>query len=299
MQGLKTLCELLRGPTVASFSVGALVNLALVCPLASTRPARGSSGPLSQPADQFVRDVLVHEIAAQAADHSLWTFHELKIEGGERKLFYVCQTGEGEIQRLVAVNGQPLNVQQVRAEDNRIQRLLTHPAEMQEQRKKDHEDGEQALQLLKIFPQAFQFQYDSEQGSLVRVKFTPDPTFRPGSHAEQVFHQMQGTLLLDSQQKRLAAIDGRLTANVKFFGGLLGHLDKGGTFAVTQRNVGSDYWEVTAMKVQMSGRVLFFKTIAVHTDEQYSDYEPVPAGTDLRKAAELVKNAVARGLAPA
>jgi hypothetical protein len=65
----------------------------------------------SEPADQFVREVLTHEIEAQSQDHSLWCFHELKTEDGAQKLSRVCQTKEGQIERLVALNGHPFECQ--------------------------------------------------------------------------------------------------------------------------------------------------------------------------------------------
>jgi hypothetical protein len=243
----------------------------------------------SEPADQFVREVLRHEIEAQSQDHSLWCFHELKTEDGAQKLLRVCQTKEGQIERLVALNGHPLSDKQAADEDRRIRNLLHDPAEIKSRRKKDREDGEQARKLLQLFPEAFHYQYDGISGSLVRLKFVPNPQFHPSGHSEQVFHHMEGTLLLDPSQKRLAAIDGRLTSEVKFLGGWLGHLDKGGTFSVKQQDVGCHCWEVTLMNIRMNGKALFFKTINVHTFEQYSDFRPAPSGLRLAKAAELVK----------
>jgi hypothetical protein len=243
----------------------------------------------SQSPEQFVRDVLTHEVEAQLQDHSLWRFYESKVEVGKRKLFYVCQTKDGQIERLIAVDDQPLDPQKAQAEDRRIQRLLANSNELQARRKKEREDGEHARRLLKLFPDAFRFQVDGNAGKLVRVTFVPNPQFHPSGHTEQVFHHMEGTLLLDPVQKRLAAIDGRLTSEVKFAGGLLGHLDKGGTFDVRQQDVGSNCWEVTAMKIQMIGKALFFKTINVRTDEQYRDYRRVPEETNLSQAVEILK----------
>ena len=56
---------------------------------------------------------------------------------------------------------------------------------------------------------------------------------------------MEGTLLLDSEHKRIAGIDAKLTNEVKFDGGLLSHLDKGGTFSVRLQEVTAGYWEIT------------------------------------------------------
>ena len=67
---------------------------------------------------------------------------------------------------------------------------------------------------------------------------------------------MQGTVLVDAEQRRLSAIDGKLTSEVKFFGGLFGHLEKGGTFNVEQKEVSPQVWEVSVMHVHMSGKAL-------------------------------------------
>jgi hypothetical protein len=240
-------------------------------------------------ADDFARGVLRHEVECQDDDHALWTYHEQKRDEGKQKLFLVYQTTQGEIDRLVAVDGKPLAAVQIQTEDQRIQRLISHPGEMRQLQRKRRRDGEQAEDLLRMFPDAFRFQYAGREGSLVRLKFAPNPKFRPPDHAAQVFHHMEGTILLDPQQKRLASIDGELTSKVEFFGGLFGYLDKGGSFTVQQQEVSPNYWEVTAMHVHMSGKALLFKTIAVQEDETYSDFQSVPDDTTLAQAAEQLK----------
>jgi hypothetical protein len=95
---------------------------------------------------------------------------------------------------------------------------------------------------------------------------------------------MEGNLVLDSRQNRLAEISGELTSEVKFFGGLLGHLDKGGTFLVRQQDMGSGHWELTSMDIEMNGKAVFFKTIAVREREVYSNFRQVPDGTTLHQA---------------
>jgi hypothetical protein len=274
----------------AAAAAGTLAGflLALAAAQGSVLVAAGPVLP-AQTADQFVRDVLMHEVDAQAQDHSLWCFHELKAEDGNQKLLHVCQTRDGQIERLIALDGHPLTAKEAADEDLRIRHLLHDPGEIKARRKKDHEDGEQARKLLKLFPEAFRYQYDGSEGNFVRVKFAPNPQFHPSGHSEQVFHHMEGALLLDPVQRRLAAIDGRLTSEVKFAGGLLGHLDKGGTFSVQQQEVGSNCWEVTMMNIQMSGKALFFKAIEVRMREQYNDFRPTPAGMDLSQAAESMK----------
>ncbi|HUE42841.1 MAG TPA: hypothetical protein VMP12_04715 [Candidatus Sulfotelmatobacter sp.] len=241
-------------------------------------------------ANDFARDFFHHEVEAQTQDHSLWSFRETKREDGKLKLYDVCQTRQGEIEKLIAIGGRPLTADQLVKEDSRIQSVISDPSQVRQRQKKQRDDGEQARKLLRMFPDAFQFRYDGTEGSLVRLQFSPKPKFRPPDHAAQVFHHMQGTVLVDAEQRRLATIDGRLTSEVKFFGGLFGHLEKGGTFNVEQKEVAPQFWEVSVLHVHMSGKALLFKTIDVEEDETYSDFKPVPPDTSLEQAAQRLKN---------
>lgn len=240
-------------------------------------------------ANRFAQDVFRNEIDAQIHDHSLWSYLELKEEHGKKMLYAVCQTKDGEIDRLLAVNGQELNPKERKAEDRRIQKMLNHPDQMRQKQKNQHEDAIQTQKLMKMFPDAFRFQYDGTQGNLIKLKFTPNLNFHPSGHPAQVFHHMEGSLLVDDQQKRLAEINGQLTSKVKFLGGLLGHLNKGGTFLVKQQNMGSGHWELTTMDVQMNGKALFFKTIAVREKETDTNFHQVPDDMTLQQAFELLQ----------
>ena len=244
--------------------------------------------PVRIDANKLAREVMDNEVAAPAHDQSLWRFHEIREKNGEKKLYEVCQTQNGEINRLVAVDGRPLNAALREAEDRRIHKLLANPAEMQRELKKQREDAQQARDLMKLFPEAFKFQYAGNQGDFVKLTFTPDPAFHPSSHAATVFHHMKGSLLVDEKQKRLAEINGELTTEVKFGGGVLGHLDKGGTFVVKQQDVGSGHWEMTLMDVRMNGKALFFKNIDVAEKDTYANFQPVTDGITFQKAAELL-----------
>jgi hypothetical protein len=121
----------------------------------------------------------------------------------------------------------------------------------------------------------------------VELKFVPNPKFHSSGYSEMVFHHMEGTLTLDLRQKRLVEISGHLDSEVKFAGGLFGHLDKGGTFYVKQQEVAPGRWVMIKMDVQMNGRALFFKTIGVREIETDTDFHPVPPHASMQQLAAL------------
>jgi hypothetical protein len=245
---------------------------------------------MSQRPGLLVREMIHNEIEAQLHDNSLWCHREQAQEDGKpSKTVEVCETREGELERLVAVDGRELSVAQSQAEDRRIQDVVNHPDQLKIKQKKAHEDGEQERTLLEMFPDAFLFQLERQSGDLVTLCFRPNPAFRPITRPSQVFHHMEGTLVVDANRKRLVEINGRLSSEVKFLGGILGHLDKDGTFTVRQQDVGSGHWDLTFLSVHMNGKVLCFKSITVLQKKTLLDYRPLPSGATLQQTADLLR----------
>ena len=94
-----------------------------------------------------------------------------------------------------------------------------------------------------MVPEAFLFEYAGEGGGLVKLTFKPNPTFRPPSREGKVLHEMAGEVLIEAKKQRLVSISGQLMNEVKFALGLLGHLEKGGQFAVKRTEVAPAHWE--------------------------------------------------------
>jgi hypothetical protein len=170
--------------------------------------------------------------------------------------------------------------------------LVQHLETVHKKQKEQDQDAARSRRLLKMLPDAFIYSYAERQGNQVQLAFRPNPSFRPTSHEEQVFHAMKGTLWVDSLQNRLAGISGQLMDEVRFGGGLLGHLDKGGTFDVKQEPVAPGYWELTLLNVHMNGKALFFKTIAVRQKYSRSAFRRVPDDLTAANGAEMLRKQV-------
>lgn len=274
---------------VFALTVATLVAIDPAVALGEDQP-RLTAASMTKPDPRLtpvVHDILQHEIKAQAEDRSLWCYRKLLDKDGKRQLFASCQTEAVEINRLMAENGKPLSAKQWQMEDLRIKGLLSNPSQLRKEKRQRLEDARQATDLLKMIPEAFLFQQEGRDVDRLKLKFTPNPKFHPSGSSEFVFHHMEGTLTVDLKQKRLVEISGRLSNDVKFAGGLLGHLDKGGTFFVRQEEVTSGHWQMTRMDVQMNGRALLFKTISVRTNEIDTDFDPVSPAASIEQVAAL------------
>jgi hypothetical protein len=240
------------------------------------------------PAGEMVRAVIANEIKPQASNEARWMYQLEKEESGTVQTKQVVETKDGSLDRLIAVNGKSLTLEQQR---NEAQRIMNVAHDLRQQRKLEQEkrkDTEQCKNFLQMIPDAFTFSYAGQDGDFVKVKFTPNPKFQPSSREGRVLHGMEGEMWLHARQQRLANISGHLLDDVKFGGGLLGHLEKGGQFVVTRTEVAPGKWEMTAMQVEMKGKILLFKNIAVHQRERHSNFRHISDDLTLADAADLL-----------
>ena len=213
-------------------------------------------------------------------------------KSGKTEVKEVVETKDGDLDRLISVNGKPLPEDQRRERQRGLQRLVSNPAELKKSRREQDEDQVRSQRLLKTVPDALVFEYEEQRGDLAELKFKPNPHFRPPSHEAAVVHAMEGVLWVNGRQKRLVEISGHLTHPVRFGGGVLGHLDAGGHLYVKQEEVQPGYWELAVLDVDMNGKALFFKTIGVQEEMKRSMFRRVRDDLTAAQGANLLNQQV-------
>jgi hypothetical protein len=287
-------CSRFRGATVAGCAV---LTLSCLCLPAQTE--------VTQPSPkELVRETIENEVASSTGPGSHFMFRDTKKTGHSTQTKLIVETREATAGLLVAQNGRPLTPGEQQAEEARLERYLRDPAELTRKRKQEKEDSEHTLRILKALPDAFLYEPDGMVNAspgigrmgnqLVRLKFHPDPAYQPPTRVEQVLTGMQGNLLIDPKEKRLAQIDGTLEKEVGFGWGILGHLDRGGHFLVEQADVSNNQWELTRMELAFTGKILLVKKLNLHDSEEFSDFRPVPGDLTFAQGIELLKKEVAK-----
>ncbi len=273
-----------------------------VAELAASSEAAGSLSGSSQDSPspiELVRAAVANEVAASKDDSTKHIFRSRKQtpQGSQTRLY--VETREAMAGITIAYNDKPLTPEQMRNEEARLAGLANNPEQLRRKRSQEQDTADRTLRIVKALPDAFLYDYDGEEkgtadlgrdgARLVRLKFRPNPDYHPPTHVEDVLTGMQGSVLIDATAHRLARIDGTLFKEVGFGWGILGHLDKGGHFLVEQRDVGDGSWEISRMSLAFTGKILFFKSIAIKSDEVFSDFRRVPADTTFAQGVEMLK----------
>lgn len=255
-------------------------------------------------ADQLVRATVANEVAASKVDSIKHMFRDRKrTPQGSQTRIYV-ETCEAMAGMTIANNDSPVTPQELRNEESRLAGLAGNPQQLRHKQHEQKEDAARTLRIVKALPDAFLYDADGEEMGtaslghegrrLLRLKFRPNPAYRPPSHVEDVLVGMNGFLLIDPEAQRIARIDGTLLKEVTFGWGILGHLDNGGHFLVEQADLGDGSWDISRMRLEFMGKVLLFKRIAIKSDEVFTHFRRVPAGTTFAEGVEMLKAEQAR-----
>jgi len=246
---------------------------------------------------ELVRETVQTEIDSNDARKFVFREREENEHGSQTKL--IVQTKQTAAGMLVAINDRPLTVEERQREQARLDELVNNPQELKKKQKADKEDTDRTNRIMRALPDAFLYEPDGVQmgtketgnpgDELVRLKFRPNPEYSAPTHTEQVLTGMEGYMLIDKNQHRMALIDGTLEKEVGFGWGILGHLDKGGRFVVQQGTMGTGTWQVTRMDLNLTGKILFFKKLVVKSTETYSDFREAPPNLTFAQGVEFIK----------
>lgn len=240
-------------------------------------------------AREIVAKVVANELKQEEQDKSHYMFKFKRITPKETRVQQIVQTDQFSIARTLSLDGQPLSPEQKQAEEQKLQKLLNDPDEQRKRSKREKEDQGRAQIMIRALPNAFYFQEIGRQGNILKLRFRPDPNYRPQSHEESVYTGMAGELWLDIGQQRLKKIDAHLFHDVDFGWGILGRLYKGGTFVVEQEQIDGNHWDTTSLKLDLTGKVMLFKPLVVKEQEYESDFHRLPEHVSVIEGAEILK----------
>ena len=223
-----------------------------------------------------------------------------KTDGNHETTKEIIETRNGDVARLMEINGRPLSAEQEQAEMSRLDTLAAHP-EMEERRRRSEEkDAARIDQLVGMLPDSETYKLEGMvpcgDGQCYQLSFTPNPSFVPPDIEAAVLRGFAGEVWIDKTQDRLVRLDAHLVRDVNIGFGILGRLDKGGTMVLEQAYEGDvREWQPTVLKMNLAGKALMVKTVNIQIDELASGFAPVPPGLGYKDAIAMLKRPGAFG----
>lgn len=239
----------------------------------------------AQSTQQLVQQAVKTELNKDANDHSHWLYYEVDRKPSVTVEQWVAETTQGSLTCVVDKNGQKFDKQQQLSAMNSY---INNPAAQAKRRKGSQHDDQQAKQMLQSLPKAFLWTKGATKGGDTVFYFKPNPQFNPPSWQARVFAAMAGQMTVNDQQHRIVSLKGHLIHSVKFFFGLLGNLQSGGSFDVERRQLAPGIWQITQTHVHIQGHALIFKTISEQEDDVKWKFKRLPAQINLEQAESIL-----------
>jgi hypothetical protein len=258
----------------------ALAGALLLC------PALRAQSPTESTHD-LIKDVVYNELQ-ERRQVSLWQFRVDKRVASQSTVAQEIETRSGPVYRVLMRQGKALDLAAQKKETERLNNLLRNPAE-QARMKQEHQAEEERLQrLMAAMPDAFIFSYDGTTDGNLRLTFRPNPAYSPPTYETRVYHALTGEIWIQPEQKRLVKLDGHIVNEIDFGFGLLGRIEKGGSFQIEREQVSDKRWKTSLLDVHVSGRIVFFKAISKDQHEVRSAFQPVAENLSVQDAVAML-----------
>jgi hypothetical protein len=245
----------------------------------------------AESAQQLVKDMVYNELGDRQSD-SFWAYRSVRISGSQDVVREQVETGKGPIFRVLEDHNRPLDAEQRQKEDERLQNLVSKPNAMTPVLQDHLKDEARLERVIKMLPDAFLYEYDGPtKGDQVRLAYRPNPAYTPSSYEGRVVHALAGTLVVNQRLKRLISMKGQMLYRVDFGYGLLGYIEKGGTFEISREQVSETRWKTNLVDVHIQGRVFLLHTVAKDQREERTNFHPVPHDISLAAAKQLLDQA--------
>jgi hypothetical protein len=249
-------------------------------------PILRAQDPAESPHD-LVKDVVYNELQ-ERRQISLWQYREEKRVASQTTIQQEVETRSGIVFRVLARQGQPLDAGAQKKETDRLNNLLRNSGEQARMRQEAQAEEQRLQRLMSAMPEAFLYTYDGMAEGNLRLKFQPNPAYNPQTYEARLYHALAGEIWIQPRVKRLVKIDAHILTEVDFGYGLLGRVEKGGSFQVVRQQVTENRWKTSILDVHISGRIVLFKAISKDQREVRTDFQPVSSDLTVPGAVALL-----------
>ncbi|MDQ2834180.1 MAG: hypothetical protein M3Y50_10615 [Acidobacteriota bacterium] len=233
---------------------------------------------------QQIMDAACANDIRQQASGTLWESMSERRTSGHVYVERTIETVDGDVNQLISVDGHSPDGPEKNKNDKTLEELLHSPQAREAKHKAMQTENQDAATLMRALPKMFLLEDRGQTDGTETIAFEPDPSFQPQSIEQRAIHGMSGAFYVERKNMRLTGIDAIVPEQVKFGLGLLGTLEKGGTYMLRRIEVGSGVWKTQNTRINHTGHVAVLKNISKQSAESKSGWHPVPPNTTVLQA---------------
>jgi hypothetical protein len=194
----------------------------------------------------------------------------------------ILPTGTGTMKLAMSENGMPVSADEYRHELEYAVTALDialHPNERYKQdlikfdrRRRDRAELVDAA--MKAFRVTWAGRETRGSRTLVKLLIEPSPDFKPTTRFETSFEHARAALWVDESQAQFARLEGDITSDINFGGGIVAKVYRGGHFLMEQSEVAPGVWLPTLYTYDVDGRKFMFG-FGIHERTEVTRYRRV------------------------
>jgi len=259
-------------------------------------PQTQIADPLSVPARDWALATATNEIEILLHKGSNLRYRQHSIGAKGDEVREILETEDGTVGRLILRDNRPLTDEEDRAERDRLNGLLDHPADFARHEKNDANGKKIAIALIKLMPDAMIYSYVAGQpqtpgapGREVVLDYVPNPNFSPPTLASEGLTGLRGRIWIDAKDKEIVRMEGEIFHPINWGWGMLARIYPGGKVDLEQMEVNRGRWNMTQFHERVTARVIV-KTMDIHAEASDSEFLPLPETIRYQDAIRILLN---------
>lgn len=218
-----------------------------------------------------------------------------EVKDSEARTYEITPLEDDYYRKLVKKDGNPLSEQEARNEEKKLEESLkrqTHLSisERNKLEKKKMERRRKEEQFWNEVIKAFDFTEvsgETVEGRSTRVfKAVPRAQYVPEDSDFELLKKIKGKIWVDIADDQVSRADVEFIDDIRFGGGFLAKVNKGGTFTVLQKKVNDEVWFPTHSEVVVNGRLLLFKGFNLKILSDFGNYRKFETSVNFLPASE-------------
>lgn len=241
----------------------------------------------------WIQAAVEHEVHIIDDDGSFpvrYRTHRIDAKGDIVRETIECR--EGTVSRLLMREGKPLPPNEDTAERDRLNAILTDPADWRKHQKRNVSARSYATGLVKLMPQAMIYTYTPGQpqpaGSTsqqIVLDFHPDPNFKPPTTVSEMLTGLEGRMWIDRRRMVLTRVEGYINKPINFgWGGVFAKMYPGGKIVFEQAEAGNGRWVYSYLDENVTVRELLVHTAVEKQVSNAYDIRLLPAQIGYQEA---------------